>query len=205
MPEQVMEINDTTTSALERLIQQATERSMSNLSQMLGTAIATERFSVHKAALTEISQLVGGPEVVSVGIYLSVSGDAEGHIMLIYEPAVAYAFVDLMMMQPPNTTTALGDMESSALGELGNVIGASFLNVIADAAGVGLKPSPPAVLMDMAGSLMDIVVSDMLPHQTHTLIAETVFRAPDREISGSFFVMASDQLLGALSGWSQAT
>ena len=67
----------------------------------------------------------------AIGIYLTVSGSADGHIMLMYNPKMAYGFVDLLMGQPEGTTKALGEIESSALGELGNIMGSSFLNALA--------------------------------------------------------------------------
>ena len=51
--------------------------------------------------------------------------------MLMYNPKMAYGFVDLLMGQPEGTTKALGEIESSALGELGNIMGSSFLNALA--------------------------------------------------------------------------
>ncbi len=139
-----------------------------------------------------------GPEAEAIGIYLTVSGAADGHLMLIYEPRIAYAFVDLMMMQPPDTTTEIGEMERSALGEMGNIIGAFFLSAIADATGLELRPSPPSVMADMAGALLDVVSAEILMHSDETFLAETTFSTGDRDISGVFFVMPSDDLLNAL-------
>ena len=141
---------------------------------------------------------------MSVGIYLTVTGTADGHLMLIYDPKIARAFVDLLMMQPPDTTQTLGEMEQSALGEMGNIVGASFLSVLSDDMGMDLRPSQPAVMMDMAGALLDIIAADLLMTQDEAFVAETTFRAPDREISGMFFVMPSASLLAALLEWGSA-
>ncbi len=186
------------------LIQKGTAKAMGNLSQMVGQPIETRSFGLRKIPVAEISQLVGGPEVTAVGIYLVVSGSADGHLMLIYDPRIACAFADLLMMQPAGTTTKLGEMEQSALGEMGNVVGASFLNVLADDVGMDLRPSPPAVMLDMAGALLDVVAADLLMTQDDAFVAETTFHAPDREISGMFFVMPSASLMEALLEWSQA-
>jgi chemotaxis protein CheC len=118
--------------------------------------------------------------------------------MLVLDPKIAYAFVDLLMEQPPDTTQSLGEMEQSALGEMGNIIGSHFLNALADATGLALKPSPPAVMTDMAGALLDIVAADIMLTQDEAFVAETTFHAPDREISGLFFVVPSESLFNAL-------
>lgn len=180
------------------LVSAGTSNAMSGLSQMIGQDIEVSNFSLRKVPVSSISELVGGAEVEAIGIYLTVSGAADGHLMLIYEPRIALAFVDLMMGQPLDTTTEVGEMEASALGEMGNVIGAYFLNAIADETNLSLRPSPPAVMADMAGALLDVVSADILMHSDETYLAETTFSAPDRDISGAFFVMPSEDLLHAL-------
>ena len=187
-----------TTGAWADLVSRGTENAMAGLSQMIGKRIEVKSFALRRVPISEISSIFGGPEVTAVGIYLTVSGAADGHLMLMYDPKIACAFVDLIMMQPPDTTIELGEMEQSALGEMGNIIGAFFLNAIADATGLSLKPSPPVVMMDYAGALLDVVTADILLSQDSTYLAESTFEVEDREISGVFFVMPSEEFLSAL-------
>jgi chemotaxis protein CheC len=197
-------MNVTTAGPWADVIQKGTNKAIDNLSQMIGQKVEVGSFNLRSVPIADISQICGGPEVMSVGIYLTVTGTADGHLMLIYDPKIACSFVDLLMMQPPNTTQALGEMEQSALGEMGNIVGASFLSVLSDDVGMDLRPSPPAVMMDMAGALLDIIAADLLMTQDEAFVAETTFRAPDREISGMFFVMPSASLLAALLEWGSA-
>lgn len=171
---------------------------MSSLGQMIGRDIGISSFSLRNIPVDEICHLMGGPDTVSVGIYLAVSGSAEGQIMLMYEPKMACGFVDMMMLVPAGTTQSLGDMEQSALGELGNVVGSSFLNVLADSTGLDLRPSPPTVKMDMAGALLDVIAATILITQDDALVAETTFVASDRQISGMFFIIPSQSLLDVI-------
>ncbi len=197
-------MNVTTAGAWAELIRKGTYKAISSLSVMIGQSIDIGSLRLRRVPIADISRIVGGPEVVSVGIYLTVSGSADGHLMLIYDPEIACSFADLMMLQPPNTTQTLGEMEQSALGEMGNVVGASFLTVISDCMGMDLRPSPPAVMMDMAGALLDIIAADLIVTQDEAFVAETTFTAPDREVSGVFFVMPSAGLLSAFEAWGQA-
>ena len=180
------------------LVSKGTRNSMSSLSQMVGRDISVASFALRQVPVAQISNLMGGPESMSVGIYLTVSGSAEGHIMLMYEPKMACGFVDMLMELPNGSTQALGEMEQSALGEMGNVVGSAFLNILADSTGLDLRPSPPTVMMDMAGALLDIICADILLTQDEAFVAETTFRAPDREISGMFFIIPNENLLRVL-------
>jgi hypothetical protein len=50
----------------------------------------------------------------------------------------------------------------------------------------------------MAGALLDVVASDILLTQDDAFVAQTSFRAPDRDISGQFFVIPTQDLLRVL-------
>ena len=191
-------MNDRTLGPWTDLVSLGTRHAMAGLSEMIGQEIAVSSFALKRTPVAELANIVGGAEVDSVGIYLTVSGAANGHLMLIYEPRIAYAFVDLLMGQPAETTRELDEMGRSALGEMGNIIGAFFLNAIADATGLELAPSPPAVMTDMAGALLDVVTAEILLRQDETYVAETTFITADREIDGQFMVIPSEELLEAL-------
>ena len=181
------------------LVSLGTDNAMHGLSQMIGQDIEVRSFGLRRVPVAQLPEIVGGADAEAVGIYLTVSGSADGHLMLMYDPNIAYAFIDLLMMQPIGTTTSLDAMGRSALGEMGNVIGAFFLNAIADASGLDLRPSPPAVMTDMAGALLDVVISDILLSQDETYVAESTFQVSGQEISGNFLVMPSEELLTALT------
>jgi chemotaxis protein CheC len=197
-------VNDQTLAPWTDLVSLGTRHAMAGLSEMLGEDITVSSFALKRTPVAELANVVGGAEVDAVGIYLTVSGAANGHLMLIYEPRIAYAFVDLLMGQPAETTQELDEMGRSALGEMGNIIGAFFLNAIADATGLELMPSPPAVMTDMAGALLDVVTAEILLRQDDTYVAETTFTTSDREIEGQFMVMPSEELLEALLETSKA-
>lgn len=171
---------------------------MSSLSTMIGQEVAVEDLRLRKVSMDEVARLMGGREALTVGIYLTVSGSANGHMMLMYQPAIALGFVDLLLGQEIGMTNELGEMERSALGEMGNVVGSSFLNAMADAANLRLMPSPPNVTMDMAGALLDIIAVDIMLNQDDAYIAETTFRTADQRMSGLFFVIPGDSLMQAL-------
>jgi len=173
-------------------------KAIENLSRFCGREVSVRSFGLRRAEMSEIPDIMGGPAVEAVGIYITISGPAHGHIMLLYDPAMAFGFADLLLGMPPGTTRTLGDMERSALGELGNIMGSSFLNVLADSTGLRLLPSPPIILSDMAGALLDVVAADLLLVQDHAFVAQTAFSAADREVSGAFLVIPRQDLLEVL-------
>ena len=93
------------------------------------------------------------------------------------------------MGNPTGTTSSLDEMSQSALGEMGNITGTFFLNAVADELGVFLNPSPPIVLLDMAGAILDIALAEILAERDDVFIAETSFGVSDRTVEGTFLIM----------------
>lgn len=189
---------DATSAEWERLVRLGTRNAMAGLSEMIDEEIEVADLELTRVPVSKISHLFGGAETEAVGIYLTVTGSAEGHLMLMYEPRIAYAFIDLLMGQAPGETDSLSEMGRSALGEMGNIIGAFFLNAISDATGLTLHPSPPEVMTDMAGALFDVVSSQVLLDGDETYVAESTFRAKGHDVSGVFMVLPTEALLDTL-------
>jgi chemotaxis protein CheC len=166
------------------------------LSQMAGQEIKIVDMNVKKVLVKDIPGLFGGPEALIIAVYLEISGQSNGHMVVVYDPKVAFDLVDLLLGQPAGTTKELTDMEKSTLGEMGNIMGSFFLNYISDTTGNRFQPSPPAVMMDMAGAILDAALANVLAFSDSTYIVETVFGTNDRQVSGTFLVIPDPQMEG---------
>lgn len=166
------------------------------LSQMAGQDIKIENLIVKKVLVKDIPALFGGPEALIIAIYLEISGQSNGHMVVVYHPKVAFDLVDLLLGQPSGTAKELTDMEKSVLGEMGNIMGSFFLNYISDSTGNRFQPSPPAVMMDMAGAVLDAALASVLAYSDSTYIVETVFGTNDRQVAGTFLVIPDPELEG---------
>ena len=171
------------------LVERAIANAITGLSHMVRQEVRPSSLRASTVPVEEVASLVGGPEAVSVGVYLRVTGSATGHMVLVYRPDTAFGLVDLLMGRPPGSTRALDEMEQSALGEMGNIMGSYFLNSLADASGLRLHPSPPAVMMDMAAAILQVALADMVVETDEVLVVDSVFGTTDRQISGRFLVM----------------
>ena len=166
------------------------------LSQMAGQEIKIVSLDVKKVLVKDIPAMFGGPEALIIAVYLEISGQAAGHMVVVYKPQVAYDLVDMLLGQPQGSTKELSDMERSTLGEMGNIMGSFFLNYISDTTGNRFQPSPPAVMMDMAGAILDAALAKVLAYSDSTYIVETIFGTNDRQVSGTFLVIPDPELEG---------
>lgn len=173
----------------EELMKKGMTNSISGLSQMVGKDFQINSITIRKVPAKDMPYVLGGPEHMVIGVYITFSGASNGHILLAHQPDFAYKVLDMLMGNPPGTTTSLDEMTQSALGEMGNITGTFFLNAVADSLGVFLNPSPPVVLLDMAGAILDIALAEILAERDDVFIAETSFGVADHTVQGTFLIM----------------
>lgn len=145
--------------------------------------------------LNTVPNMAGGPEQVVVAAYVAVNGDLCGHGMLLFEEEKALRLVDLLCGCPAGTTSQLGPLELSAIAEAANIIVSSYVNVIADVAGLKLLPNVPTVVVDMAGAILESVATELYLNGDEVFIAETEFSG---ELSGRILLMPKTESMARL-------
>ena len=158
-------------------------------SGMIGHKIEVGNPTLRLVPLLTIPELVGGLEDDAVGIYLRFEGDMVGQIMMIMPYQKALELADLLMDLPQGTIQHLGSLERSALGELGNLCGTFFLNSLAKLTGADFRPTPPAVMVDMVGAILDVVVATAGGISEHVLLMQANFMDGTRSVEANFWVI----------------
>ncbi len=177
------------------LVSKGMSHSLAGLSQMVEEELIVSALDVKYFPAKDAVSLVGGPENLVVGIYLTIHGDANGHLMLIHDPKIAFDLIDSQLGLSPGSTQGLGEMERSVLGEMGNITGSFFLNALADATNLTLTPSPPVVLVDMAGAILGIALTEIMQGQDDVLAVKATFGTATQKIDGTFLVMPTMDFL----------
>jgi chemotaxis protein CheC len=186
-------------SLLSVMAQEGVSYAARGFSDMVGQTLGVSRPQVDLMPLAGVPNLLGGPESEAVGIYLRVQGEMSGQIMLVLAYPKALELVDLIMNDPPGTTRSLGALERSALAELGNLTGTFFLNAVAAYTGFGARPSPPAIMVDMVGAILDIVVATHGAVSQNVLLLKASFLNEGREVQADFWVIPDPAALEAFA------
>ncbi len=186
-------------SALTNMANLGIHNAARGMAAMVGENLTVTEPQVTTVPFYEIPNLLGGPETEAVGIYLRVEGSIRGQIMMVIPYSKALELADLTMGEPPGTTSELGPMERSALAELGNLTGSFFLNAIADNTGLAARPSPPAVIVDMVGAIMDIILATADVLSEEVLMLQAKFLRNGRETQADFWLIPDHQTLASLA------
>ncbi len=168
-------------------------------SGMLGKDLSVVDPEFKVLPLTDLSAMVGGPEDEVVGIYLRAEGDLATQFMLVFPIEQAFELVDLLMDQTVGTTRQLGSMERSALAEVGNLTATFFMNTVAVITGISLRPSPPAVMMDMVGAVLDIIIATTGGLSEQIMMVNTKFVLGQRAVQADLWVIPDEKTLSLLA------
>lgn len=195
---QMTGVYDVELSRWAELVGQSTQNAVSGLSAMMGIHIRVTALDLKVVPVDNAADMVGGAENEAVVIYLGIVGGATGHIMLVYPLRVAFGLVDMLLGQETGTTCELGELEESALQEMGNITGTFFLNSMGDSTGIVLMPTPPTVMVDMAGAIIYSALSDIMVDRDELFTMETIFATDDREIVGTLLVLPTADFMDVM-------
>jgi chemotaxis protein CheC len=190
------------TKEQKKALRSAAEKGMANatksLSQLVESKIVVETAMVDFLPVSEIPKRVGGPETLSMGIYLRMMGDVGGTSLLMLSRDSALSLVDILYERDRGTTQILNQDDRSALGEIGNVLTASYLTELGNLLKVSLYHSPPCIVFDVANSLIGFVLRGMNSNVSNVLVTQIKFKGNKGEIGGDFIFLLDSSSLSVL-------
>jgi chemotaxis protein CheC len=83
----------------------------------------------------------------------------------------------------------LSEMQISALKEISNILIGSYLSAISSLTGFTVNASVPELVIDMAGAIMNLLVSAYGEYGDGVLFMETEFVTAAQSIFGRFFLI----------------
>ncbi|RPI21142.1 MAG: hypothetical protein EHM70_25550 [Chloroflexota bacterium] len=180
---------------LKVIADQGVRNAAKGFAKMLGQKLEVTQPEIRLVPFQEIPNMLGGPEQEGVGIYLRVEGDIPGQMILVLPYDKAVDLAALMLEVHPSSIHGLGSLERSALGEMGNMTGTFFLNSLAELTGLSVRPSPPAVMVDMIGAILDIIVATTGGFGLNVMLFQATFVYGERRTQTEFWVFPDPNTL----------
>ena len=168
------------------------------LSQIINKRIDMNVPKVALVPIESVPDLVGGPDAIVVGVFLRIYGRAPGNVLFLLPQKSAFYLVDTLMGREHGTTKTLDFMDESALMEIGNILSGAYLNAFFNFTHISMLPSIPALAMDMAGAILNIILVQLGQMGDQAMVIETQFLAEDDGINGHFFLVPDPGSLGTL-------
>ncbi len=186
------DLNEMQLDALKEIGNIGAGNAATALSKMVGKRVNMEVPLVRILPLKDVPEWLGGPEKEVLGVYLGVFGALTGHILFVMTIDDALKIMRILLgdMAPSrDQILSMDELASSAMGEIGNILSSSYLSALADFTGLHLNHSVPAIAVDMAGAIVDVVLIEISQHSDYALLIETVFVEEEDRITGYFMLI----------------
>ncbi|HYF27519.1 MAG TPA: chemotaxis protein CheC [Baekduia sp.] len=122
------------------------------LSAMLGKPVDINVPKVAALPVPDAVEAVGDPSEPRWAVVVPTVGDLPGHVLLLFPQRDAVRLCELLGV-PVDSEDG-----RSALGEIGNILGTSYINALAQMLGIDTEPAPPMVVCDMLGAILASVL-----------------------------------------------
>jgi chemotaxis protein CheC len=191
-----MELNDMQLDGLREIANIGSGTAATALSSMLGRAVD---LNVPKALALELADAVdavGRPDDDVTAVVLGVVGDLDATVVLLFDPKSAETICTLLGVDAADSEMAL-----SALGEVGNILGSSYIGAMGQMAGLQLEPSPPAAIADMLGAIVATALAATAVDTDFALLLDSEMLVEDAECTfGVLFVPSAEGVGRLLAG-----
>lgn len=152
------------------------------LSEMLNQKIRITLPEVRIMGYNEAIDWIGGPEAITAGVLVRISGQMNG-IMLSVQPL---EFVNLvlnsMLSEEIKDYEDLGELERSALVEVGNIMISTFINALSDLAGITMEMTIPSLTVDMQGAILTVPMAEYGGQTDYLMTIGGNFVCNDKEV-----------------------
>ncbi len=182
------ELNNLQMDVLREIGNIGAGNAVTSLAKMIDKKVDMAVPKVKIMGFDKVSQILGGEEILVVGILLSVTGDLTGNMMFILDNYAARQLVNILIGSD-STSLEFDEMELSALKEIGNILTGSYLNALAGLTNLKILPSIPELAIDMAGAILSVPAIEFGKVGDSVLYIETEFSEGITKVFGDFLLI----------------
>ena len=155
------------------------------LSSMLGRSIDVSVPAAGVMSFADAVDAAGPPEASVTAVLIPVIGGMDAFVLLLFGTADSHTLCGLLGVEPDT------ELATSALGEIGNILGTSYLNSLAAMTGLELEPRPPQTVSDMLAAVVQSVLSVAAATSDVVLMLDSDLYVEGESCSLSFLLLPS--------------
>jgi chemotaxis protein CheC len=140
------------------------------LSSMIGLPVDVSVPNARALPLADAVDAAGPAEQPVTAVALPVVGDLEGIVLMIFAGDNADRLCSVLGVE------AGTEMGLSALSEIGNIVGASYLGALGTTTGQQIEPGPPQAASDMLGALVSSILAASADTADVALLLDSALR-----------------------------
>jgi chemotaxis protein CheC len=157
------------------------------LAGMLGRSVDLSVPNAAALPLAEAVEAAGPVDAEVSAVVLPVFGDMDALVLLLFGPEEAETLCGLLGVE--------GDPEMalSALGEIGNILGSSYVGALEAMSGIAMEPRPPQTIQDMLGAIVASALATSAVETDIALLLDSQLLVDDAECAFNFIFVPSEE------------
>ncbi|MCL1924926.1 MAG: chemotaxis protein CheC [Defluviitaleaceae bacterium] len=181
------QLEDNHINALQEISNIGAGNALTALCKLLHRNIVMSLPSISLVDFKEASDFLGGSEKVMLGILSNVHSDhVDGIIMFLLDLNHAKTLICSVLGREFSEDFELGELELSAITEVGNILNSSYLNAISALLDERLVSSIPHVSIDMAAAILSVPAIEFGKVSDESLLIKNTFELEEKNIDGYF-------------------
>jgi chemotaxis protein CheC len=149
--------------------------------------------AISVASMEDMPAQFSPDEEPVAAVLMHMLGDLSGRTLLVFPRPTVMRLAELMLRRPVGSSMALGELESSAIKEAGNILSGAYMNALSDFLGMLLLPSPPTLVIDMSTAMLTSAFGEFATDPDSILCVESEFMLTELQQSlRGFFLLLPD-------------
>ena len=150
------------------------------LSSLTNRRIGVDVPEIRVLRLEDVATLMGDPGELVAAVLMQVVGDVTGRTIQAFSGDSASRLAGILLNRDPVPfPDGFGDLEQSALKEVGNILVGAYLNALSDFLGMMCLMSVPSLALDMAGAVFTSGYLNFGEENDHVFCIDTSFHLND--------------------------
>jgi len=157
------------------------------LSSLLARPVDISVATARALPFADAVDAVGPAERLVTAVAIGVSGELDATVLLLLEPEDAAVLYALLGLHPADV------LAPSALGEVGNILGTSYVNALSAMTGLRLEPEPPQTANDMLAAIVASVLAGRAGGAELALVLDADLAVDGEDCTMAFMLVPSQE------------
>ncbi|MEI7741645.1 MAG: chemotaxis protein CheC [bacterium] len=158
-------------------------------SRMIGKPVQMDVPTPFVGHIQEVQRILGNSDDTVLAVFLKLSGDIDGALAIIFPPAGALKFAELLTKNNKTDISNFTEVERSALREVGNILLGASITALGKFLNMNIMHSIPDVATDMLGAIMESVILEMGSESDEVLSFRVDLKIESDRVLGELFFL----------------
>jgi len=183
------DLNEMQIDAIREVASIGSGNAATSLSSFLHQQVRIDVPNVKLMEFNEAVEILGGPETIACGIMVRLSGDMNGIILYLQELDFINVVLSSVFGKTISGYEELGEMETSALVEIGNIGISSYINSLTSFVGMDVHLSVPAFCINMAGAMITVPMATFGYETNEIMVLDGNFKCAGQQVSSRLLLV----------------